>query len=89
MRRALLVAALVATMIAALASAAPVQRKVLASHCSPSGDVCYGVVSRSGAVYFELTTPARYFLRYRVGSPQVEPCCQDHQMSGSSQIVLI
>jgi hypothetical protein len=66
MRTALLLVALAAAMVAPPTSAAPAPRKVIASHCSPSGDVCYGVVSRSGAVYFELTTPARYFLRYRL-----------------------
>jgi hypothetical protein len=66
MRGALLLAALAATTVTTAASASPAPRKVIASHCSPSGDVCYGVVSRSGAVYFDLTTPARYFLRYRL-----------------------
>lgn len=66
MRCALVLVALAAAVVAVSASAASSPRKVIASHCSPSGDVCYGVVSRSGAVYFELTTPARYFLRYRL-----------------------
>jgi hypothetical protein len=38
----------------------------IASHCSPSGDLCYAVVDRSGAVHLELTTFAGYFLRYRL-----------------------
>jgi hypothetical protein len=45
--------------------AAPPPR-TLASYCSPSGDVCFGVINRSGAVYLELTTAARYFGRYRL-----------------------
>jgi hypothetical protein len=40
--------------------------RTIASYCSPSGDVCFGVFNRSGAVYLELTTAARYFGRYRV-----------------------
>jgi hypothetical protein len=40
--------------------------KTIASYCSPSGDVCYGVMNRSGAVYLELTTVAHYFDRYRL-----------------------
>jgi len=40
--------------------------KTIASYCSPSGDVCIGIVSRSGAVYLELSTAAHYFDRYRL-----------------------
>jgi hypothetical protein len=39
--------------------------------------LCFGVVNRSGAVYFDLTTFARYFTRYRlcVTAPSgVESC---------------
>jgi hypothetical protein len=51
----------------ALASSAPAaDRQTLASYCSPSGDVCYGIVKRSGVVRFEITTAARYFARYRL-----------------------
>ncbi len=48
-----------------LGPAAPAPRTI-ASHCSPSGDVCYAVVNRSGAVHLELTTFANYFVRYRL-----------------------
>jgi hypothetical protein len=61
-----LAALLSAAACAATAAPAPPPRKTVASHCSPSGDICYGVVNRSGAVHFELTTPVRYFLRYRL-----------------------
>ncbi len=49
---------------AAPASAARAQP--ISSYCSPSGDICFGVVDRSGAVYLELSTFARYFDRYRL-----------------------
>ena len=62
----LLLVLVAAGALAASAAPAPSPRKTIASYCSPSGDVCYGVVNRSGAVYFELTTFARYFLRYRL-----------------------
>jgi hypothetical protein len=52
-------------LVAATASAAPSPRAI-ASYCSPSGDVCYGILDRGGAVYLELTTFARYFGRYRL-----------------------
>jgi hypothetical protein len=58
-----LVAGLSTAGIAAARPAAPPQ-KTLASHCSSSGDVCYGVFKRSGKVYLRITTAARYFGRY-------------------------
>ncbi len=82
MRGALLITVLVATVAAASASASPVPRKVIANHCSLSGDICYGVVSRSGAVYFDLTTAAHYFLRYRlcVRPPTGAARCRPYSM---------
>jgi hypothetical protein len=38
--------------------------KTIASYCSTSGDVCYGIFKRSGKVSLEITTAARYFSRY-------------------------
>jgi hypothetical protein len=39
----------------------------VASHCSSSGDVCYGIFkSDLGAVRFQLTLAAKYFARYRI-----------------------
>jgi hypothetical protein len=38
--------------------------KTIASYCSTSGDVCYGIFKRSGKVSLEITTAARYFNRY-------------------------
>ena len=39
----------------------------IATHCSGSGDVCYGIFkSNLGAVRFQLTTAAKYFRRYRI-----------------------
>ena len=47
----------------AAAAGAPdaVGQKTIASYCSSSGDVCYGVFKRSGKVYLRITTAARYF----------------------------
>jgi hypothetical protein len=50
------------TAVAAGPTAAPT--KTLSSYCSPSGDVCYGVFSRSGKITLRITTAARYFGRY-------------------------
>ena len=39
----------------------------VASHCSSSGDVCYGIFkSDENAVRFRLTLAAKYFARYRI-----------------------
>jgi len=50
-----------------LAAAAPAaQARRIASHCSPSGDVCYGIFKDGSLFRFKLTTAARYFSRYRI-----------------------
>jgi len=38
--------------------------RTIASYCSPSGDVCYGIFVRDGKVILQITTAARYFSRY-------------------------
>jgi hypothetical protein len=60
--RALLLGLLVA--LVAAPGASPATVRTLASYCSPSGDVCYGIVDRGGDIRLELTTAARYFGRY-------------------------
>jgi hypothetical protein len=52
-----------ATSSAAASPTAP-RSKTIASYCSSSGDVCYGIFKRSGKVYLRITTAARYFKRY-------------------------
>jgi hypothetical protein len=59
---ALPVAGLLAGAAAATPALAPAT--TLSSYCSPSGDVCYGVFSRSGKVFLRITTAAHYFKRY-------------------------
>jgi len=63
--RALLAAAAVCLALPAATSALPPPKRPIDSYCSPSGDVCYGIYNRGGIV-FQITTPARYFLRYSV-----------------------
>lgn len=57
-----------AVLLLALAAASPapaaVQPKPIARYCSETGDLCFGVLNRSGAVSLEITTFARYFDRY-------------------------
>lgn len=60
-------AVLLAAFTAATASAgvsAPAGEKTIASYCSVSGDVCYGVFDRNGQIILRITTAARYFQRY-------------------------
>jgi hypothetical protein len=42
--------------------------KRLASYCSTSGDVCYGVFRQGESYQLQLTTAARYFGRYTICS---------------------
>ncbi|MGE5689045.1 MAG: hypothetical protein ACM33B_00655 [Pseudomonadota bacterium] len=63
-RGAAIAAAVCVVLVAASASAAGGGVRTIASFCSPSGDLCYGVVDRGGGVRLELTTAARYFGRY-------------------------
>ena len=49
---------------ASVAAPASQRATTLASYCSPSGDVCYGVLRRSGVLRAEITTAAHYFSRY-------------------------
>jgi len=61
-----LAVALLVLALPSVASARPFAERAttLASYCSPSGDVCYGLIRRNGVVRAELTTAAHYFNRY-------------------------
>jgi hypothetical protein len=45
----------------------------IASYCSPSGDVCYGISKRSGKLSLEITTAAKYFNRYTLCVRRLPP----------------
>lgn len=47
-----------------VAGSSAAKPKTITSYCSPSGDVCYGVLTIEGAVVLQITTAARYFSRY-------------------------
>lgn len=55
-----------ATAFAADAGTTALPQKRIASFCSSSGDVCYGIFKRSGKVHLRITTAARYFRRYNL-----------------------
>jgi hypothetical protein len=56
-------ALLLAAAVGVAAPAAAAETRV-ATYCSPSGDVCYGVFGRRHRAYLRITTAARYFSRY-------------------------
>ena len=74
LRTPLVLAAALAAVIVLLATAMAAgaarsegpQARTIASYCSPSGDVCFGIFKRSGNVVLQITTAARYFSRYTV-----------------------
>jgi hypothetical protein len=66
MRRIILLVALAAGLAVAPLGLSADQSRI-ASHCSASGDVCYGIFQGTlGAITFKLTTAAKYFPRYRI-----------------------
>ena len=54
------------------------EARPIKAYCSPSGDLCFGIFNRSGAVYLEIDTFARYFARYRlcVRGPSSSEICK-------------
>jgi hypothetical protein len=62
--------ALVVALAATTAGAAPnrpaTNSRTIASYCSPSGDVCFGVFSRRHKIYLRISTAAHYFGRYNL-----------------------
>ena len=69
---------LVLALVAASWATAATRPQTIASYCSSSGDLCYDVLNRSGAVSLELRTFARYFDRYNlcVRPPQGASTCR-------------
>jgi hypothetical protein len=59
--------------LTAAASRTAARTKTIASYCSPSGDVCYGIVNRGGKVSLEITTAAKYFNRYTLCVRRTRP----------------
>jgi hypothetical protein len=49
----------------------------IASYCSPSGDVCYGILNRGGKVSLEITTAAKYFNRYTLCVRRTRPAAPE------------
>ena len=66
MRGLALIALLAAGAAVAPAGASAAAPARIAAYCSPSGDLCFGIMNRSGAVHLEIDTVARYFSRYRL-----------------------
>ncbi len=84
-RRVLMLAAVVAALaLPAGSAAAPVPVK---TYCSGSGDVCFGIFRRSGAIFLDLTTAAKYFDRYTlcVRPPSGPVACRRFPIRRSGQ----
>jgi hypothetical protein len=58
--------AVLSTSLSAAARTTASPGTTIASYCSSSGDVCYGIFNRSGKIYLRITTAARYFGRYNL-----------------------
>jgi len=58
--------ATVAFLLGSMTATAANRSTTVASYCSPSGDVCYGVFQKAGNYQFKLTLAAKYFGRYRI-----------------------
>jgi hypothetical protein len=56
--------AVLALVLAGPSTGAATRDRTIASYCSPSGDICYGILNRGGQVVLQLTTAAHYFDRY-------------------------
>ncbi len=85
-RRVLMLAAVVAALaLPAGSAAAPVPVK---TYCSQSGDVCFGIFRKSGAIFLDLTTAAKYFERYTlcVRPPRGAVACRGFPLRRSGQV---
>jgi hypothetical protein len=51
---------------AAAVAIVPATAQARSSYCSPSGDLCYGVVKGSSPIKLRITLQAKYFSRYRL-----------------------
>jgi len=80
------------TLVAAGALAFPAgpaaARVPVKTYCSPSGDVCFGIFRKSGAISLDLTTAARYFERYTlcVRPPRGVVACRRFAMRRSGGV---
>lgn len=57
-------AAVLVTLLALAAGRAEAATVPVSTYCSPSGDLCFGIFRKNGAVHLDLTTVERYFGRY-------------------------
>ena len=76
----------VALTAASSAASAP-QPETLARYCSSTGDLCFVVLNRSGAVSLEISTFARYFDRYDlcVRPPRGATVCKSFPIRASGR----
>jgi hypothetical protein len=59
--------------------AAPKPPQTVESYCSKTGDLCFGIFRKQGAIFLDLTAAAKYFERYTlcVRTPKRRTTCRD------------
>ena len=59
-------------------STSPAAQTPVQTYCSRTGDLCYGVLRKDGAIFFDIRTAAKYFPRYHVcvKPPNVRATCR-------------
>jgi hypothetical protein len=65
--------AILAFFLCSLTATGSNRSTAIASYCSPSGDVCYGILKRGEKVSLEITTAAKYFNRYTLCVRRTRP----------------
>ena len=71
-----------AALAASAAPAAAPKPVTVESYCSKTGDICFGVFRKQGAIFLDLTAAAKYFDRYTlcVRTPRRRTTCRDFRM---------
>lgn len=61
------------------ASAAAPKPVTVETYCSKTGDLCFGIFRKQGAIFLDLTAAAKYFDRYTlcVRTPKRKTTCRD------------
>ena len=70
-----------------LGGGADAASKPVASYCSSTGDLCFGIVRKNGALYLDITTVAQYFTRYKlcVKPPEGATTCRSFPIRSKGQ----
>ena len=77
---ALVFAVLASSAVASAPAAGP--PVTVESYCSKTGDICFGIFRKQGAIFLDLTAAAKYFDKYTlcVRTPQRKTTCRDFRL---------